>query len=125
LNNLEGDATRSADSDLLSSMGLLIKQQLRETDMVGRHSPTSFTVLLPDSGRDEARRVHDRIRMAMVNGGFANRLSAGIGWAISPEDGNTMDEVLQAAHLDSLADEESMKNILFLDPDDHLTTLPV
>jgi diguanylate cyclase (GGDEF)-like protein/putative nucleotidyltransferase with HDIG domain len=125
LNNLEEDAARSASSDLLTSMGLLIKEQLRETDMVGRHSATSFTVLLPDSGRDEARRVHDRIRMAMVNAGLANSLSVGIGWAVSPEDGNTMDEVLQAAHLDSIAGEESMKDLIFIERDDNLSVLPV
>lgn len=127
LNNLEGAVatTATTGTDLLSSMGLLIKDQLRETDMVGRHSPAGFTVLLPDSGGAEARRVHDRIRTAIANAGLSNSLSVGIGWAVSPEDGNTLDEVLQAAHLDCLAAEENLEDLIFIDRDDHLRVLPV
>jgi len=105
-------------------MGVLIRQQIRETDLVGRHSANAFMVLLPDSGRSEASRVNDRIRSAIEKAGLTAKVSVSIGWAVSPDDGNTMDEVLQAAYLDCIGGGENIGVLALLDKEVKLTVGP-
>jgi diguanylate cyclase (GGDEF)-like protein len=123
LDNLDEAASALATSNtqLLMLMGVLIRQQVRETDLVGRNSTSAFTVLLPDSGRSEASRVNDRIRSAIEKAGLDAKLSVSIGWAVSPDDGTTMDEVLQAAYLDCVSPGENIGVLALLDRDAKLT----
>jgi diguanylate cyclase (GGDEF)-like protein/putative nucleotidyltransferase with HDIG domain len=126
LDNMDEAASALATSNtqLLALMGVLIRQQIRETDLVGRHSANAFMVLLPDSGRSEASRVNDRIRSAIEKAGLTAKVSVSIGWAVSPDDGNTMDEVLQAAYLDCIGGGENIGVLALLDKEVKLTVGP-
>jgi diguanylate cyclase (GGDEF)-like protein len=111
-------------NELAALMGVTIRQQIRETDMVGRLSASAFAVLLPDSGRQEVARVNERIRSAIGEAELWDKLSASIGWAISPDDGHTMDEVLQAAYINCLASGESLESLRLLDTDASVDSRP-
>ena len=47
---------------VIRSLGWLLKQRLRKTDLVGRYGGEEFLVILPGSNADQAFEVLDRIR---------------------------------------------------------------
>ena len=93
--------SRSAASLRLAHLGGVIKQQIREIDMVGRQASDQFVVLLPGSGQAEAAEVCDRIRHAIRRAGSDHydqaRLVIDFGCATSPDGGNGFEELLQTA----------------------------
>ncbi len=52
----------AAGDDLLSSVAAACQGALRDGDIMGRMGGDEFCVLLPSAGRDEARRIAERLR---------------------------------------------------------------
>jgi diguanylate cyclase (GGDEF)-like protein/putative nucleotidyltransferase with HDIG domain len=104
---------------VLTMLGKLIRQQLRETDLVARHGTTAFIALLPDSGQAEANEVRDRICKAIATAPLDRKVEISSGTATSPGNGNTFEELIQSAQIESIASRESedmlapiLKNLL-------------
>ena len=91
-----------------SMVARIIKQQVRETDLVARQATNSFIALLPDSGQAEASEVRGRIREAINRAPLASGAVVSLGSATSPGDGNSFEELFQAAQVDCIASSDSL-----------------
>jgi len=93
-----------AGDALLRLLGRLIKTTLREVDLAARYGGEEFAVVLPYTGRDEARTVAERIlgniRNCSLSEGpsrLCERKTASLGIACYPGDGDTVADIIQRA----------------------------
>jgi diguanylate cyclase (GGDEF)-like protein/excisionase family DNA binding protein len=94
-----------AGDRLLKDIAAAIKHAARESDQVFRYGGDEFTVLLPGADATDALRVAERVRSIVAAVGDEGtswhaggaRVSASIGVATYPSDGETAEEVLLAA----------------------------
>ncbi len=99
---------RPGTESLLAELGKMVKQQVRETDLVACYSTNTLIALLPDTGLAEASDVRGRIRQAVYKIESGEGMQISLGSAVSPGDGNTLEELLQAAKIDSIAGLEAL-----------------
>jgi diguanylate cyclase (GGDEF)-like protein/putative nucleotidyltransferase with HDIG domain len=92
----------------------LTKKQVRETDLVARYESDSLIALLPDSGQVEASEVCSRIGREIVMAGLANDSSVSVGAATSPDDGDTLENLVRAARAASIDCIGTMSDLAFL-----------
>ncbi len=91
-----------AGDRLLIKLVRSIKTQLRDTDIMARYGGDEFVVVLPEAtasgALDVAERIRDSVsRMIMeFNGEFIN-VSVSMGVATFPQDGSTLDELIDNA----------------------------
>jgi diguanylate cyclase (GGDEF)-like protein len=91
--HLEGDR-------LLQGVGRVLARTVRDEDSVARQGGDEFSVLAPETTWSEVVTLAARIRSALATVSVEERvLSTSIGWAIYPENGETMEELL--AHADA------------------------
>jgi diguanylate cyclase (GGDEF)-like protein len=92
--HLVGDA-------LLAIVGSLLDVKVRNEDGVYRQGGDEFSVIAPETGREEAEMLSRRIERALrgIRSGDV-RVSASIGTAVFPHDGSDPAELLDAADLD-------------------------
>ncbi|MFY9555071.1 MAG: HD domain-containing phosphohydrolase [Blastocatellia bacterium] len=103
--DLNDVAEQTGDSESrLAFLGRLVRQQVRETDLVARHSIHSLIALLPESGQNDTTRARARVREAAQQAS----LSIVLGSATSPDDGETLEELLSAAQMDCSASGDSI-----------------
>jgi diguanylate cyclase (GGDEF)-like protein len=69
----------------------------RKIDTPARFGGDEFALLLPETGRDSAKRVARHIGERLANDGREPRVSVSIGIAVYPKDGETIDALLGAA----------------------------
>lgn len=88
---------------MLRHISRLLKENLRLVDKVGRYGGEEFVVLMPETHKDDAFRLAERIRAAIeaqgalfINDRWVYR-TVSIGVASFPEDGLNSDEILQLA----------------------------
>ncbi|MBI4263640.1 MAG: sensor domain-containing diguanylate cyclase [Acidobacteria bacterium] len=92
-----------AGSKSLVEAAAIIRGSARETDVVARFGGDEFAVILPDTGREGAvavaERVRDRVRVFrfLAEDGLALRLTASIGVATLPDAAGSAEELLKAA----------------------------
>ncbi len=90
-------------SRLLSEVGLRVRLNIRAVDSAYRYGGDEFVVLLPGTRKPEATNVATRLWSALrsseylVNEKLNLRISASIGVAAFPEDGQSIHEVIGAA----------------------------
>jgi diguanylate cyclase (GGDEF)-like protein len=88
---------------ILSEFGRLIKMIIRNEDIACRFGGEEFTILLPETGRDEAFRVAEKIRIKIRDYDFIlkNRsygpIKLSVGVVSFPENGKTADHLLKMA----------------------------
>lgn len=93
----------AAGDTLLVTVAQRIRAQVRDSDLVARQSGDEFTVLLPSvRGAHDAMRIADKITDAMrapvlLADGQALHQSVSIGIALYPENGQTMEALVDAA----------------------------
>ncbi len=102
LDHLAGVNTRygrETGDAVLSETALVLKLQLRETDLVARLEGDSFGMMLPETDRDSALRCADRVRRAVEEHRFARigHISASAGVAACPADGSEAIELIELA----------------------------
>jgi diguanylate cyclase (GGDEF)-like protein len=91
--HLEGDR-------LLQEVGRVLAGTVRDEDSVARQGGDEFSVLAPETTWGEVVALAARIREALATVSAGDRiLTTSIGWAIYPENGTTIEELL--AHADS------------------------
>ena len=92
--HLVGDA-------LLAIVGSLLDVKVRTEDGVYRQGGDEFSVIAPETGREEAAMLSRRIERALrgIRSGDV-RVSASIGTAVFPHDGSDPAELLDAADMD-------------------------
>jgi diguanylate cyclase (GGDEF)-like protein len=90
-------------SRTLIEIGQVVRDAVREIDVVSRYGGDEFTVVLPQTGPDGAKVIAERIRQAiaervfMEKEGLAVRLTASIGVASFPRPCDSPEELIQAA----------------------------
>jgi diguanylate cyclase (GGDEF)-like protein len=91
--HLEGDR-------LLQQVGQVLANTVRDEDSVARQGGDEFSVLAPETTWGEVVSLAGRLRTALATVTVSDRvLTTSIGWAIYPENGETIEELL--AHADA------------------------
>jgi putative nucleotidyltransferase with HDIG domain len=110
VNNLNGAAAsmNSTSEQIMARLGEVLKQQVRETDIVAPQTDNAFVALLPDSGQTEAGEVRIRMREAIYKTPGLLGIEVSLGSATSPDDGDSFEELLQASLMDCSAEVNSM-----------------
>lgn len=94
-----------AGSKALVEASVLIRGCARETDVVGRFGGDEFSLVLPDTGREGAvavaERIRERIRLFtfLASEGQDMRLTASIGVCTLPDAAGSAEELLRAADM--------------------------
>jgi diguanylate cyclase (GGDEF)-like protein len=92
-----------AGSKALVEAAAVIRGSARETDVVARFGGDEFSLILPDTGREGAESVAERIRdrlrafRFLASDGLTIRLTASIGVATLPDVAGSAEELLRAA----------------------------
>ncbi len=100
VNDLYGHLTGSR---LLAEIARTIKHNVRGIDSAFRYGGDEFIVLLPQTGKDAALEVTQRLLHSLhetrylLSEGLEVRMLASFGIASYPEDGNTIQEIIGAA----------------------------
>jgi diguanylate cyclase (GGDEF)-like protein len=104
INETAGEIVRD---QLLRDIAGMLKEQLPGHDLIGRFDGEEFVILLPQTGREEARRISERLRdhiagepIAIESGtqaGYVFRLTVSIGVAIQNESRRALAELIGAA----------------------------
>ncbi len=86
----------------LRQMGRLIKESVREIDLVARYGGEEFSVILPDTGKERALAVAERIRKRIEENVFRAydekpKLTISIGAASYPSDGGDSNTLIDSA----------------------------
>jgi diguanylate cyclase (GGDEF)-like protein len=90
--------------DMLRALATDLRQQVRETDIVGRFGGEEFVVLLPHTAADEACGIAERLRrgagaVAVLAGEESVQVTISIGVAVLYQHGQDLFELLAAADL--------------------------
>jgi diguanylate cyclase (GGDEF)-like protein len=84
--------------EVLAAVGQLLTTTIRESDFAARFGGEEFLLLLPDTGREQAEVVAEKVRRAIagVQLGFGS-VTASLGVAAYPEDGLDAEGLLRRA----------------------------
>jgi diguanylate cyclase (GGDEF)-like protein len=105
-----------AGSKALVEAAAIIRGSARETDVAARFGGDEFSVILPDTGRDGAvsvaERIHDRISACqfLVSDGLSIHLTASIGVATLPDVAASAEELIRAADVAMYRVKDAGKN---------------
>ena len=82
----------------------ILRENVREIDLVARYGGEEFTVCLPYAGRDAAVKIADRLLRSVaghgdVAGARGARLSVSIGIALFPGSGNSARDLIRYADM--------------------------
>lgn len=104
-----------AGDRVLQGIAELLREHTRAYDVLGRYASDEFAVLLPQARSDQALRVAERIRKRIeahdfAAGDVAVRVTASVGLATYPNDGEDLEDLLQAAESALLAAKRTGKN---------------
>jgi diguanylate cyclase (GGDEF)-like protein len=90
-----------AGDEILKELALILKNQSRKMDYVCRYGGEEFTIILPQTDKQEALLIAERLRMDIEKHRFSheeilpqNKLTSSLGLATFPEDGQTASELI-------------------------------
>jgi diguanylate cyclase (GGDEF)-like protein len=99
--------------DVLAAVGAVLREQLRDSDFVGRLGGEEFVVLLPATDRDGAVAAAEKIRAAIAGlsiRGVDRQITISIGLAVIPEHAGDGDGLLRSADRALYAAKEHGRN---------------
>ena len=79
---------------------MVLRSSVRESDFVGRYGGEEFLLPLPDTGRDQAVIVAEKVRSAVAGLGLSEinqPVTASLGVAAVPDDAADADTLVRAA----------------------------
>ena len=85
--------------EVLRRVGAMLREATRSIDTVARTGPTEFTVVMPESGEDDAYLVSEQL-LARIRRGFRDEfipLTASVGIATYPSHAAGVDELIKLA----------------------------
>lgn len=92
-----GGNRRAMDKAMVSASAILHKT-FREMDVIARYGEQSFCIMLPDTGKKEAKLVVERIKRVISGLAAADAgISSSIGTSSFPEDGSTFAQLVACA----------------------------
>lgn len=100
---------------MLASIAGVIKNQLRQMDVLARYAGDEFVAIMPMASGDMAAMVIERIRTAVeahqfpVRAGRTAEVSVSVGVACFPEDGETAEQLLTTADRNMQQDKHTRK----------------
>jgi two-component system, cell cycle response regulator len=106
-------------SSVLREMGGLLKNSVREVDVVIRYGGDEYTIILVETGPDTAQKVVERIRYLIESHtflskeGYQIKCTASLGYACYPEDTSSMQELLGMADRAMYAGKAAGKNCVY------------
>lgn len=95
---------------VLVSVAEVIREQLRESDLVCRWGGDEFIVILPDTDRKEATVVAEKLRAAVPAAETCQGVTISLGVACCPEDGKDYDALVNNADGALYVSKQSGKN---------------
>jgi diguanylate cyclase (GGDEF)-like protein len=105
--DIDDTAGQIVRDQLIRDIAGMLRDQLPDYDLIGRFGTEEFAILLPQTGRDEAQRISERLRdhiaaepIAIESGsqeGFVFRLTVSIGVAVLNESRRALPELIGAA----------------------------
>lgn len=109
---------------VLKEVGRVLREHVREQDIVGRFGGEEFVVLLPETGWEEGRAIAERLRRAIEENKFevqaahaTVKVTMSLGVATLPTDGKTLEELIHQADLAMLQAKLSGRNRIALASD--------
>lgn len=97
VNDIHGHTRGDA---VLAAVGIAVRGALRESDFAGRYGGEEFVLLLPDTDKDGAMIVAEKLRQVIETlkiDNFPDTVSASFGIAVLPGDAGTGEQLLRAA----------------------------
>lgn len=102
---------------ILKGVSTSLQKQSRDTDTVARYGGEEFVIIAPEMDKDQARPFAERVRALIADTEFKNEqmptgkhITISIGVGVYPGDGNTYDELIQAADKALYQAKESGRN---------------
>jgi len=100
---------------VLKNLAKILKESLREVDIVGRWGGEEFLTILPNTYLEEAVSIADRIKIEVSNhvfevNGLKIRTTLSVGVSTFGIHGSSLDEILQAADISLYKAKRSGKN---------------
>lgn len=84
-------------SQAICRLGNVLRVNSRGIDTAARYGGDEFALVLPESGAEVAKRVAERIRERLAADAEFPKISVSVGAAVFPEDGQSIEELLDAA----------------------------
>jgi diguanylate cyclase (GGDEF)-like protein len=81
----------------IERIGEVLRNVSRSIDTPARHGGDEFALVLPESGASQAAQVAARILERLAHDGQEPAISASVGHAVYPEDGATIEQLMNAA----------------------------
>ena len=84
-------------SQALCRLARILRVHCRDIDTAGRYGGDEFVLIIPETGRKQAQQVAERIQQRVLEDEERPAISVSFGAAVYPRDGETRDELLEAA----------------------------
>ena len=84
-------------SRAICRLGNVLRLHCRAIDTAARYGGDEFALVLPEAGAQAARRVGERIRERLSTDGEYPPITVSVGTAVFPQDGRTVEELLDIA----------------------------
>jgi diguanylate cyclase (GGDEF)-like protein len=84
-------------SQAICRLGDVLRMNSRGIDTAARYGGDEFALILPESGADVAQRVGERIRERLAADAGFPKIAVSVGAAVFPQDGQSIEELLDAA----------------------------
>jgi len=110
---------------LLTSIGRVIRKELRQMDILARYAGDEFVAIMPMASMQMSEMVAERVRKAVavheftIRTGKTVRVTISSGVSCFPADGDTTEELLTAAARNMQQQKNARKNLV------NLTTMPI